>query len=716
MRLFILLFLSVPLALMATDYTYNTTYPYGLWGMAGNWSPNGVPGSTCGDTVTIPDGMVVTLNQSICIGTSGANGTVAINLNNTGQLKIVGGSIQVRGDVVGGINNGTWAVQMSNGSSWQWDASAAVSPSTTHYQYRSSSGTNFYRAFNSTGTADQRNSVSSNPGGGVGQFAGGAAHGGQFTSSYTDFVRIGDVANFGWQVAYNGDNSHAIRWDATYSTFTNCGAIVGDGSLGPETGGFFRHSHNVHSQSAATSIFSNWVNIIDPTGSTLEIRGNVFDVMMSANAFYPTGFTIWSNYFGDSTVTGPGGWNAFQGNLLRWSKNNSLAVEVCGDIQDSYIFIDGDWGNNKPLAQNTTCGSNLRGIIYGQAGTGHTPPGQNDSGELWFNNPASTPGTVNGIYNSIILPNMGGFGSLELGALTSAFTGMQAVAEHVTYFGGFVQGLPGGTDQFAAIDTEEDNPCCAGQLQSFRSNILWNPELQVDSQGNPHDYRSSFYKVKDLWPTAPTPDVCAPANCDYNAGWNHTLTYPAAEFTNQGKGYTGKFSSPPGVHDVDVNPKFVDYQRSLELFDSRYLGNNPATWDAGASYNAGDFVQWRRQDIYWALPVNYRYVNGGACGGTNPEPGYGTNWRSCWEWASLYRLRQAIAAGTTYDDQFIGASGDDAIMTVIKWIRAGYSPTNTMLAGAAHDGVDIGAVPVTFAVTYPTTDSGGLTVRGGTIR
>ena len=711
----LLLLLLAASSCRATDYTYNTTFAFGLWGTPTNWTPNGVPGNNCGDTVSIPDGMTVTLNQNICIGTSGPNGTIAINLNNTGQLIVDGGHLEVRGDVVtSGSPDGNFAVKLQNGSSWTWNSSAASSPGATHYQFRHG-GANGYRAFIANGTSGSHISISSNPGGGAGQFAGGNSHGGNFQSVYTDFSNIGDASHFGWQVSYNADPTHGVRWDATHSTFTNCGVIVGDNSLGPETGGFFRHSYNVHSQSAGGEILSNWINIADPTGSTLEIRNNVFDTSMSRTSFYLGGFTVWSNYFGDATLTGPGGWSLFQGNFLRFSDywpNNSTSMRVGGDMLDSYIFVDSDWGNNKPLGQNSNVAANLRGIVYGQGGTGHGPPQSNDSGELWFNYSAANP-TQYGIYNSILLPNMSGFGSLEIGALTPAFTNMLAIAEHVTYFGGFSPGGPGGTDQFAAIDTEEGAPCCSGQLLSFRSNILWNPELQSDSQGNAFDYRSSFFKLKDLTPSAPQLDVCAPGNCDFNTGWNHTLVFPSGSFTNQGKGYAGRFSAPPGAHDVDANPMFVDFQRSLELFDSKYLGHSYAAWTPGASYSVGSQVTWRRQDTYWALPVNFRYINSTGCNGANPEPAHGAGWRNCWEWSSLYSLRQAVAAGTTYDDQNIGASRDDVIITLLKWIRAGYSPTNSQLAGAAHDGTDIGAVPVSFSPQTPNT---GASIHGGVVK
>ena len=235
-------------------------------------------------------------------------------------------------------------------------------------------------------------------------------------------------------------------------------------------------------------------------------------------------------------------------------------------------------------------------------------------------------------------------------------------------------------------------------MQSFRSNILWNPQLAVDSTGSPYNYQSSFFKVEDVsLSTNPAIDICSPGACDYNTGLGFTATDSAqGQYTNQQKGYAAKFSSAPGIHDVDTDPRFADYQRAMELFDSKYLGNNPAGWNAGATYNVGDFVQWRRQDVYWAVPVNYRYQNTGACSGANPEPGNGANWRDCWEWATLYRVSTAIAAGVTFNDFSIGASGDDIILTIIKWIRAGYKPTNFQLSGAAHDGTDIGAVPLSF--------------------
>jgi hypothetical protein len=236
----------------------------------------------------------------------------------------------------------------------------------------------------------------------------------------------------------------------------------------------------------------------------------------------------------------------------------------------------------------------------------------------------------------------------------------------------------------------------AGALVSLRSNIFWNPQLP--------GYTSSFFKLADISGNAsPTVDYCAPANCDYNTGFGHTLNDSRrSRYTNEGKGYAAKFSAPPGQHDVDSDPRFADYQRTVELFDSKYLGNRSALWNSNAMYTVGDFVRSSHASVYWSLPVNYRYVNAGACAGANPMPGTGTNWRDCWEWASLYRLRTAIAAGTTIQDGALTIEGDSACaagvpltptIALVCWIRRGYA-TGNAAAWSGHDGANVGAVPM----------------------
>ena len=156
--------------------------------------------------------------------------------------------------------------------------------------------------------------------------------------------------------------------------------------------------------------------------------------------FYPLNFTILSNYFAQQTALGPGAWTSFSDNFYRMSSSSfsliGLGIGATGDIYDSYLFYDSDGTNPHMVFDNT--GAKLYGIVFGQGGNALGGPvcSACDSGELfWLSNP--TVPSTEGIYRSIILPNMSGYGSLELGSLLVVNQNVAAVAEHNTYFGGF---------------------------------------------------------------------------------------------------------------------------------------------------------------------------------------------------------------------------------------------------------------------------------------
>src|SRR5579862_2893900 len=71
----------------------------GNWNNAATWGGAGIPGNR--DTVTVKNGVAVTVSDGRIIGMSGGNGTIAMNLGNTGSVVITaGGTLQVRGDIV----------------------------------------------------------------------------------------------------------------------------------------------------------------------------------------------------------------------------------------------------------------------------------------------------------------------------------------------------------------------------------------------------------------------------------------------------------------------------------------------------------------------------------------------------------------------------------------------------------------------------------------
>ena len=673
----------------------------GAWSSTATWGGLGPPGP--GDTATINH--AVTIADARIVGTSPADcAAPAVTIAAAGSLTI-SGSLTLRGCVVVTGGNTNDAVVVQAGGAWHWDATAAASPSTTHYTYAPAAEAN-YRPFRTTGSAGSHVVVDSVAGAGTGSFSLGAyTYGGVLAAAYTDFARLGSASTAAWEW-------RAASYSVTHSTFTACGQIgVSSGNLTIlPAGGTMQHNYNVHTASAAIRTFYISSTLATNDAGTHEMIGNVFDAAATDDNCSLGGFTIRNNYFGGGIDIGAGAWALFTLNLIRQTNTSGNGfTHAGGDISNSYVFIDSDVGNPKPFQQLAAISSNLDGVIVGQAGTSAGGSNGGDSGELWFNaNPAST--TTYTVKNTIVLPNMNGYSSMEIGASTPAFPNVRVAIEHTTWFGGYA-GTPG-TVGFSAFDLSEAGNSVAGQITSFRSNIIWNP------QRTGYTSYSMFAKLVDIntaWNNpSPQTDICSPANCDYNTGWGHTVSYPTASaYSNQGRGYIAKFSSTPGAHDVDVNPAFVDYQRALELWFTRYLSNAPNAWSSGSTYATGDLVASSDPTVYWGLSIGYRYLG---CG-TNPQPGVGTNWRSCWEWASLYRIRQAIATGTTYDDQAIGAHGVDAVEAVIRWIRAGYSPTAAVLAGAAHDGGDIGAVPVSWGPqNAPAPPGAGSKIRGSVMK
>ena len=691
-RLSLLFILSVPAFGDARTATRT-----GDWSSPATWG--GYPVPVDGDTCTINNGITVTVTDDEACGGSGPSGTVGITIVSGGFLVVGdGGTFHARGDTTIASPGNPNAPQLviGAGGAWEFDSSEADRPRTTRYVVTQT--TNGFGQVASYGSAESHAVVRSNSGGGNGYFTRSvnfAANG--YTGTYTDFLRIGDSLHSAFTVANPGGSAQAT-WNTTNSTFTSCGLISGSNSNGLQPGDIFIHTGNVHTGSVGGAIFSFFPNNnATLAGGARDIKRNVFDQSLDATFdFWPGAFTISGNYMAESAgFYGFTNWALWTNNFQRFGpayySGGSFSTAL-GDMSNTYFFIDGDAGNPHVLSG---C-YNLSGAIFGQAGTALGPPGITDSGEFFFLSDAAVPTTC-GLYNSIILPNMAGYSSLEIGSLVGTFTNIRAVVEHNTWFGGFSRGtVPTVDGGFPAIQLGETGSIASGSLASFRSNILWNPQKA--------SYLSSFYKLSDISRSStPAVDYCAPALCDYNTGYGHTPANTGfAQFANQGKGYAASFSSPPGVHDVDVDPKFADWQRSVELFDSKYLGNRPAAWNAKTHYQVGDFVSNSRPDVYWGLPANYRYVGGTTCLNGNPEPGNATRWRDCWEWASLYRMRQAIAASTTWLDGALYIEGDtlckrgtalDAVAAVTCWIRKGYISGAQATWGKAHDGKDIGAVP-----------------------
>ncbi len=668
------------LAAVSVQGAEHTALVSGDWSSLNTWG-EAIPGD--GDSIILRDGVTVTVSDDRIIGTSGSNGTVAVNLQKSGALVIAkGGILRVRGDVVytKGIDAITTAVTVQGGGIWRWDASKASVPQATCYNFHPSGDMGF-RGFVLAGTAEAHASLDSDPAGGAGYFTRKDKHnGGQFQSAYGDIARIGDAQTPGWDLGWFRKPG-GVTWDVQHTSFTQCGMIRIAVARYP--GGLFRHTRNIHEATRSKFVFSALLGGSASNG-VRALTGNVLDVAALENSM-ADGYTITGNYFGGglSVLRLSPSWARCEGNFFRmFDKWRYISGHRLGD---SFVFLDRDWDNPHVLEGTSEYDVELDGLILSHAGTANY-----DSGE-WLH--ISHPG----LRRSIFLPNIYGYCSGEIIAILGPASGKRWEFEHNTWFGGFKK-----TKEYAAIQYSEHGNTSSGVVKSFRSNILWNPQLPGKE--------AKFFKINDIHSMnadqrgeLPTRDVGEPKNIDYNTGWKYTpdkdVDFPnKGHFNNWGKGYIGNWSRTPGEHDIDVDPRFVDYQRDLPLFATKCLGIKPSRgeWSATPAkpYVTGDTVI-NKTIILWGLPVLYRYIGTGA----NPEPGLGTRkegdigkWRDSWEWASLYYLREGVRTG-----QKFGA--DDIIMHLIKWVRTGYAPTNPLLKGAAHDGTDIGAVP--FATGQP---------------
>lgn len=700
MRRLLVLMLLVPCAANATKIVSQQT---GNWGDGSTWVGGVVPGN--GDEVSLFH--TISDTDTRTVGVSVTTGSIAINFNSTGTIHVTStGHIVARGytQYTAGASNLTDAVDVDGGGAWEFDASQSTSPTTIHYGFFPS-GSSGFRKFKVSGSssayASLYNTVTSTT---AAITENGQTSGGVYELLYASVTRMT------FDLAFNNGGSQPVKWDAQHSSFTSCGLITITGTM--ESSATFRHEYNYHQSSLGPTIFTMNMSSKKEALGTRSFKGNIFDIKMSPNLGMGD-FTIRDNFMGAGYDAGIASFSLFTNNFVRMTQAN-ITMGADGAMSDSYIWWDEDRQNPHVFTTSISSNVSMTGMIWGQSGRARSS-GADDSGEFWLQ---TGPGLVStmSITNSIFLANAAGFQSLEITSLlgtasTPTFSNNRFDCEHNTYFGGWNNGnlsLP----PFAALDYSETSNMAPGTVDSFRSNLLWNAMVST--------MPAQFFKVLDVgnassnlavgFGTGPTQDVCAPSRCDYNAGYIALSTATGtntATYTNQGDGYGGKFSSTPGVHDVNgQNPNFVDYKRYVEAFDSKYYRpyfglSQPSAWSSGATYNQGDIVSQSSSTYYWGDTLNYVYIDTGSCSGTNPQPGGipTATWNKCWKSQSIEDIKRAIISSTTFTDAAIGASNSNVNQTLIKWIRAGYSPTNVAYHNTAHDGADIGAVAYSAAVS-----------------
>jgi hypothetical protein len=216
----------------------------------------------------------------------------------------------------------------------------------------------------------------------------------------------------------------------------------------------------------------------------------------------------------------------------------------------------------------------------------------------------------------------------------------------------------------------------AGAIPSIRNNIAWRP-----ASGSGLIAQSS---------ASATVNNGAVTNADYNCTWQVT----GSIYGNP----SNQFNVTPGGHDLSVNPLFVDSTRNIFSFDTGYLGHATGTaWVTSTPYTVGQIVSSSDSSFHSGATYNFRCTANHTSSSTN-KPGSGSAWAENWEPASLGYIEADVLAGNTYSGGTNSLVGE-----LVKWVNAGFAPTNNALKGAGFNGSDIGAVSVTSLGPAPGT-------------
>jgi len=650
------------------------------------------------DSVVIPDGYSLTANQNWTIGASGAiNTTAAVSMANTGRLIVAtGATLTARGDILasGGYSGNPAFLTLNAGSGLTFDSTQSASPTATRYRVGTTASFDPGRQIVMSGTSGSHVTVTSNLTGGAlaGQFRAGTATVGAGYSygvanhsvAYVDFSNIGDATTYGqaWTPADNGAAN--VTASITHSTWNNSGEYLWHLTTNVASD-VWTYSNNVHtnSLSALNGTMFRLASWQSNYSGAATISNNVFDAPFNCAGYGPFGIPFTGNYFGAGNCAGGGSATTVMADNFFRPQTNTPVYLYADPNTGSYVF--GDYaGEDNPHV--LVGGAGASPTISGGA-VEYTDDFTSDSGEMDVTN-GNSP-YLSSMQNMILVPSKTGKGTMELQSYTHfappAGYGTGALL-HNTWVAsngfGMFQTNEGGADLSAMNLVESNLAWSAGgtycKVSTFASSGVFN---------NPVTTADYNYGDQYMLPDSLSPHACS-------------VSCSAGDCPHQGNGYAGSWSATPGTHDLDVvnpsvkSPYLADpYLRNVALWDTRYLGNAAgAAWQTSTAYTVGQIVSDSHAGYWQGATVNFRCIANHTSAAAT-EPNVGANWRNDWEFASLYDLRTATAAGSTYTDGAIGCSGCTAIQALVKWVRRGFTPQNPALWCAGHDGEAIGAVP-----------------------
>jgi hypothetical protein len=496
------------------------------------------------------------------------------------------------------------------------------------------------------------------------------------------------------------------------------------------------------------------------TGGTRQIANNVFDGRIgnsAANAGSGTSstrdFTITGNYFGAAFEDTAHPWVSFSGNFVRFvipEKTNGddpYSLNIPGDASSTYWLLDTDVVVNPHyISDNYTTATTYSSSIFES-----TAVYVGDSGE-WINIPANGGAVVQ---NSVFTCNPAGFGGSEL---TSATINRAITALHNIWCGsygtfGFVDTNETALSTAGSVTIKSNimwAPTSGTFLKLATQDTTTNQTQDVCTTSSATvsncDYNAGYQSAATKLCPSAVPGNCTNQGRGYAGKWSYTPGAHDVDGTN------------PGF--VDVTRKIADFDIKYlgkPLATAYAAGNTYARGDIASNSDAniygGESFNFRCIDPSGCTgdeAPGLAYAQNASCGATScamnvsalrlPSSGpdlyqcftasggvtitssstsggppltsvtlnYAntsgvtcrvfSTWRNHWEFASLYWLREAVAAGTTYTDGAFGCVGCNPVQALVGWVKAGYVVQNPKFWSAGHDGKDIGAVHVPLAV------------------
>lgn len=660
---------------------------------SGNWTGTGcttVPGN--GDTATVSATLTVASGETWIIGASGANNTTAaITLGTVGKV-LNNGTVRARGDIIytAGAGYTTDAWVNGAGSTFIWDSSQSVSPTTTRYRFGPSADGG-YRPIRFNGsspspvtvTSDLTNSAQTGlywidtvGGSGRTQY-------GNMVATWTQFSNLGDASTAAIEFGLAGNTYGIYTFSISNSSFNKVGPILSLANTATNTVTVL-DSNTFTNSPGPYNFYSNFATAIG-TG-TRQITNNSFDKQIMNKAASCGGaqgnvqdLTLMGNFFTDLCLSGSSApWASSSYNFMRNTYGSGNTISTISDASYWYVFKDMTVADNPHFLLGTTI--NPSTVSYSIFESPEDVTG--DSGEMYDTTSNPTGVTSYKLTYSILVPSKTGRSTAELGSIVSSVGNAKHTFDHNTWIGG----VPVGAEGFGAVQIE-NGTATTGNITEIKNNIMWGPSSGV--------YPFFKYRIQPSNPATITQDVVSPANADYNVGYNTSaVTSGANDCTNctpvHGvNSYIGNFSSSTiGAHDLNgVNPGFVDpYRRNVALADTRlFLNAAGPQWLTSTSYTVGQVVSDTNANVYGGATVNYRCTVAHTSGAST-EPNVGASWRTNWEFATLQDLRNNPQTNIT---------------ALINWVRGGFAPTNPALHNAGSDGLDIGAVPVVLSATNP---------------